>query len=232
MAIQVGDKLPEVKLKAVTSEGMKDVATGDLFGGKKVVLFALPGAFTPTCSAKHLPGFVAKADEIRGRGVDAILCLSVNDAFVMDAWGKAQGAGDKVVMVADGNAEFSRAVGLDFDGSNFGMGTRSQRYAMIVEDGVVLAIGGLRPVEPGHLEIKTMHTVAAARGRGLGRVVLEALVAEAADRGAHRLSLETGTHEAFEPARTLYASLGFEPCPPFGDYPASEHSVCMTRRLG
>jgi peroxiredoxin len=147
MAIQVGEKLPEVKLKAVTSEGTKDVATGDLFGGKRVVLFALPGAFTPTCSAKHLPGFVEKADEIKARGVDSILCLSVNDAFVMDAWGKAHGAGDKVVMVADGNAEFSKAVGLDFDGSNFGMGTRSQRYAMIVEDGVVKKLAVEKPMQ-------------------------------------------------------------------------------------
>jgi peroxiredoxin len=137
MAIQVGEKIPEVKLKAMTADGIKDVSTAELFGGKRVVLFAVPGAFTPTCSAKHLPGFVEHADAIRARGVDRIVCLSVNDAFVMGAWAKAQGVGEKVMLVADGNAEFSNAVGLAFDGSGFGMGTRSQRYAMIVQDGVV-----------------------------------------------------------------------------------------------
>ncbi len=147
MAIKVGEKIPDVKLKAATSEGMRDITTAELFGGKRVVLFALPGAFTPTCSAKHLPGFIEKADEIKGKGIDTIACLSVNDAFVMDAWGKAHGAGDAVLMLADGNGEFSRAVGLDFDGSNFGMGTRSQRYAAVVEDGVVKKLAIEKPME-------------------------------------------------------------------------------------
>jgi peroxiredoxin len=147
MAIKVGDKLPDVKLKTMTSDGIKDMSTGELFGGKRVVLFALPGAFTPTCSAKHLPGFVEQADQLRAKGVDRIVCLSVNDAFVMGAWGKAQGAGEKVLLVADGNAEFSNAVGLAFDGSGFGMGTRSQRYAMIVQDGVVKQLFVEKPME-------------------------------------------------------------------------------------
>jgi peroxiredoxin len=147
MAIKVGDKVPDVKLKTMTADGIKDMSTGELFGGKRVVLFALPGAFTPTCSAKHLPGFVEQADQLRAKGVDRIVCLSVNDAFVMGAWGKAQGAGEKVLLVADGNAEFSNAVGLAFDGSGFGMGTRSQRYAMIVQDGVVKQLFVEKPME-------------------------------------------------------------------------------------
>jgi peroxiredoxin len=147
MAIKVGDKLPDVKLKTMTADGIKDMSTGELFGGKRVVLFALPGAFTPTCSAKHLPGFVEQADQIRAKGVDRIVCLSVNDAFVMGAWAKAQGAGDKVLLVADGNAEFSNAVGLAFDGSGFGMGTRSQRYAMIIENGSVKQLFVEKPME-------------------------------------------------------------------------------------
>jgi peroxiredoxin len=147
MAIQVGDKIPEVTLKTMKPDGIQDVSTGALFGGRKVVLFAVPGAYTPTCSAKHLPGFIAKAGEIRARGVDEIVCLSVNDAFVMGAWGKAHDAGDKVTLVADGNGDFSRSVGLDFDGSNFGMGLRSQRYAAIVEDGVVTHLALEKPME-------------------------------------------------------------------------------------
>ncbi|TFG92535.1 MAG: peroxiredoxin [Myxococcales bacterium] len=147
MAIKVGDKVPDVKLKTMTADGIKDISTGELFGGKRVVLFALPGAFTPTCSAKHLPGFVEQADQLRGKGVDRIVCLSVNDAFVMGAWANAQGAGEKVLLVADGNAEFSNAVGLAFDGSGFGMGTRSQRYAMIVQDGVVKQLFVEKPRE-------------------------------------------------------------------------------------
>jgi peroxiredoxin len=147
MAIKVGDKLPDVKLKTMAADGIKDMSTGELFGGKRVALFALPGAFTPTCSAKHLPGFVEQAEKIRAKGVDRIVCLSVNDAFVMGAWAQAQGAGDKVLLVADGNAEFSNAVGLAFDGSGFGMGTRSQRYAMIVQDGVVEKLFVEKPME-------------------------------------------------------------------------------------
>jgi peroxiredoxin len=147
MAIQVGGKIPEVTLKTITADGLQDVSTAELFGGKKVVLFAVPGAFTPTCSERHLPGFIEKAEEIKAKGVDRIVCLSVNDAFVMDAWGKAQGAGDKVTMLADGNGEFSRAVGLDFDGSKFGMGLRSQRYALVVEDGVVTRLAVEEPMK-------------------------------------------------------------------------------------
>ncbi len=147
MAIKVGEKIPDVRLKAATSEGMRDITTAELFGGKRVVLFALPGAFTPTCSAKHLPGFIEKAADIKAKGIDTIACLSVNDAFVMDAWGKAHGAGDAVLMLADGNGDLSKALGLDFDGSKFGMGTRSQRYAAVIEDGVVKKLAIEEPME-------------------------------------------------------------------------------------
>ena len=137
MTIKVGDKVPSVKLKQMTPDGMKDVQTEDFFKGKKVVLFALPGAFTPTCSAKHLPGFKQLAGEIKGKGVDVIACLSVNDAFVMRAWAEDRAVGDDIAMLADGGAAFTDAVGLSFDASRFGMGKRSQRYSMIVDDGVV-----------------------------------------------------------------------------------------------
>lgn len=137
MAIQAGDQIPDVTLKAITSDGVNDLSTREFFAGKKVVLFALPGAFTPTCSAQHLPGFVKEAEQIKAKGVDAIACLSVNDFFVMEAWGKAHDAIGKIVLLADGNGQFSKAMGLDFDASGFGMGTRSQRYAAIVEDGVI-----------------------------------------------------------------------------------------------
>ena len=147
MPIREGEKLPDVTLKTMTADGIKDVSTRELFAGKRVVLFAVPGAFTPTCSAKHLPGFVEQANAILKKGVDRIVCLSVNDAFVMGAWGKAQNTGDKVMLVADGNAAFSDAVGLAFDGSGFGMGTRSQRYAMIVQDGVVKKLFVEKPME-------------------------------------------------------------------------------------
>ena len=137
MTIKVGDKLPAVTLTQATAEGPKPVTTDDIFKGRKVALFALPGAFTPTCSAKHLPGFKQLAGEIKGKGVDTIACLSVNDAFVMRAWAEDQAVGDDIVMLADGNGDFTKAVGLEMDGSKFGMGTRSQRYSMIVDDGVV-----------------------------------------------------------------------------------------------
>ncbi len=137
MTIKVGDKLPNVTVTLATAEGPKPVSTDELFGGKKVALFALPGAFTPTCSAKHLPGFKQHASDIKGKGVDMIACLSVNDAFVMRAWAEDQAVGDDIVMIADGGAEFSDAVGLSFDASRFGMGKRSQRYSMIVDNGVV-----------------------------------------------------------------------------------------------
>jgi peroxiredoxin len=138
MAIKAGDSLPaDLKLKEMGEGGPKDVSVGEIFKGKKVVLFAVPGAFTPTCSMKHLPGFVEKAAEIKKKGVDDIVCLSVNDAFVMGAWGKASSAGGKVRMLADGNGEFTRALGLELDASGFGMGKRSQRYALIAKDGKV-----------------------------------------------------------------------------------------------
>jgi peroxiredoxin len=137
MAIKTGDKVPSATLMQMKDGGPKPVKTDDLFSGKKVVVFALPGAFTPTCSAKHLPGFIQNASALKGKGVDAIACVSVNDAFVMGAWGDQQGAGDKVMMLADGNGDFTRAMGLELDASRFGMGPRSQRYAMIVDNGVV-----------------------------------------------------------------------------------------------
>jgi peroxiredoxin len=140
MTIQVGDRLPAVSLKQLTPEGIKDVPITELTSGKKVVLFAVPGAFTPTCSEKHLPGFIDLADDITARGVDAILCVAVNDPFVVSAWEKARNVGGKVKMLSDGNAEFTRALGLDFDGSAVGLGTRSRRYAMVVDDGVVKAL--------------------------------------------------------------------------------------------
>lgn len=140
MTIKVGDKIPSAKLRIMTGEGPKELTTDEVFKGKKVVLFALPGAFTPTCSVKHVPGFVQHADAIRAKGVDTIACLSVNDAWVMGAWGKDQNVGDRVMMLADGNAEFTRAVGLESDGSGYGMGLRSKRYAMVVENGVVKAL--------------------------------------------------------------------------------------------
>lgn len=136
MAIQEGEKLPEATMHVMRDGRPAAVTTADLFGGKKVVLFAVPGAFTPTCSQAHLPGYVANADKIKAKGVDDIVCVSVNDAFVMDAWGKA-GNADDLVMAGDGNADFTKALGLEMDGSGFGLGTRSQRYAMVVDDGVV-----------------------------------------------------------------------------------------------
>jgi len=156
MAIKVGDKIPSVKLKTMTKDGMKEMTSDEIFGKGKVVMFALPGAFTPTCSAKHLPGFIGKAGDIRAKGVDKIACLSVNDAFVMNAWAKDQNVGDSVLMLADGNADFTKAMGLEMDGSGFGMGTRSKRYAMVVQDGVVkhLAVEA-----PGAFEVSSAESV-------------------------------------------------------------------------
>lgn len=136
MTISKGDTLPNVKLVKATEAGPEQVQSGEYFAGKKVALFAVPGAFTPTCSAKHLPGYVEKAEELRAKGVDEIVCTSVNDPFVMGAWKKADGSED-ISFLADGNGEFAEAIGLTMDGSGFGLGTRSQRYSMIVEDGKV-----------------------------------------------------------------------------------------------
>lgn len=136
MTISKGDKLPDVALVKATAEGPDKVQSADYFAGKKVALFCVPGAFTPTCSAKHLPGYVEKAAELKAKGVDEIACTSVNDAFVLGAWNQAAGSED-ITMLADGNGDFAKALGLDADFSGFGMGTRAQRYSMIVDDGVV-----------------------------------------------------------------------------------------------
>jgi len=137
MTIQVGEKIPSLVLQHKTDEGVLDIGTDEIFSGKRVVLFALPGAFTPTCSAAHLPGYVVKADKLKEKGVDRIVCLSVNDAHVMKAWGDQQNVEGRIMMIADGSCHFTHAVGLELDRSEGGMGIRSQRYAMIVNDGVV-----------------------------------------------------------------------------------------------
>jgi len=140
MTIKAGERMPSGKLKTMTAEGPRDVATDDLFKGKKVVLFSVPGAFTPTCDAKHLPGFIQNAESLKGKGVDTIASMAVNDVFVMNAWGKHSNVGDKVLMLADGNGDYARALGLELDARGFGMGTRGQRFAIIVDDGVVTAV--------------------------------------------------------------------------------------------
>ena len=155
MTIKEGDKLPEVTLHHMTENGPTPITTSELFSGKKSVLFAVPGAFTPGCSMQHLPGFVSNSDEILSKGVDQIVCLSVNDAFVMDAWGKDKNA-EQLLMVADGNGDFTKALGLEMDGSGFGLGTRSQRYAMIVDDGKVTK---LAVEEPGKLEVSAAEAI-------------------------------------------------------------------------
>jgi peroxiredoxin (alkyl hydroperoxide reductase subunit C) len=156
MTIKVGDKVPAVTFRTMTADGPKELTSDEVFGGKKVALFALPGAFTPTCSAKHLPGYVQQADAIKAKGADTVACVSVNDAFVMGAWGADQGTGDKVLMLADGSAAFANAVGLEMDGTARGMGIRSQRYSMVVEDGVVTA---LNVEEPGKFEVSDADTM-------------------------------------------------------------------------
>lgn len=152
MTISTGDHLPDATFTVMTSDGPTKMTTQDVFGGKTVALFAVPGAFTPTCSAKHLPGYVEKAAELRAKGVDAIACTSVNDVFVMGAWGKDQGVGEDVIMLADGNGDFAAATGLEMDGSGFGMGKRSKRYSMIVKDGVVTE---LNIEEPGDFKVSS-----------------------------------------------------------------------------
>jgi len=140
MTIQVGDTIPSTTLSIMTEDGPSAVTTDEIFKGKKVALFGLPGAFTPTCSARHLPGFVANADALKAKGVDSIVCLAVNDAFVMGAWGKDQGVGDKVTLVADGSAQFTKAAGLELDLTERGLGLRCQRFSMVVDDGVVKSL--------------------------------------------------------------------------------------------
>jgi len=137
MTIHVGERIPAATLKHMTKEGPANITTADLFKGKTVVLFSVPGAFTPTCHAKHLPGFVNNFAAIKAKGVDTVACIAVNDVFVMDAWGKASGAGDQILMLADGNAEFAKALGLELDASGFGMGIRGKRFALVAKDGVV-----------------------------------------------------------------------------------------------
>ena len=156
MTIKVGDKIPSATLMQMKGGTPQPVKTDDLFSDKKVVLFALPGAFTPTCSAKHLPGFIQHSGEIREKGVDAIACLSVNDAFVMGAWGDQQGAGENVMMLADGNGDFTRALGLEMDATKFGMGKRSQRFSMVVDNGVVKQ---LNVEEPGSFSVSSAEHV-------------------------------------------------------------------------
>jgi peroxiredoxin len=140
MTIKVGDKMPAGTLTLVTNDGPQKVSAEEFFKGKKVVLFSVPGAFTPTCDAKHLPGFVEKAGDLRAKGVHTVACIAVNDAFVMKAWGKSQNCDGKVQMIADGNAEYTKALGLELDARGFGMGTRGQRFALIVDDGVVKSV--------------------------------------------------------------------------------------------
>lgn len=155
MAIQVGDKIPAATFKVMGAEGPKDMTSDEVFAGKKVVFFAVPGAFTPGCSMTHLPGFVVNADAIKAKGVDTIACMAVNDAFVMGSWGQAQNA-EEILMLADGNGEFTSAIGMELDASGFGMGTRCKRFGMIVEDGTVTYLG----VEaPGEIKASSAETM-------------------------------------------------------------------------
>ena len=158
MTIAVGDRVPDVEVRIMGAQGPEPVRTGDILGKGKVVLFAVPGAFTPTCSDHHLPGFVVRAEDLRAKGVDSVVCVSVNDAFVMGAWGKAQRVGDTVVMVADGNGTFTEAMGLVMDGSAVGLGQRSKRYAAILDDGVITALF----VETKGLDVSSVESVLAA----------------------------------------------------------------------
>ena len=156
MTIQVGDTLPSINLMTMTAEGPKPVSVSEISCGKKMVLFAVPGAFTPTCSVQHLPGFVERNKDLKDKGVDIVACVSVNDPFVMKAWGEDRNVGEDVLMLSDGNGEFTSAIGLEMDGSGFGLGTRSQRYAMIIEDGVVSALN----VESGPgLDVSSAETI-------------------------------------------------------------------------
>jgi len=153
MTINVGDKIPSVTLKQLTPEGVKEFTTDEIFGGKKVVLFAVPGAFTPACSQRHLPGYVDKAANLKEKGVDEIACVAVNDAFVMGAWGKEQKTEGKVRMLADGSSDFARALGLELDLTKGGLGIRSKRYAMVVDDGVVKSLSV--EAQPGQVEVSS-----------------------------------------------------------------------------
>jgi len=153
MTIQVGDKVPSATLRYLSPEGPKEITTDELFGGKKVALFAVPGAFTPACSQRHLPGYVDKAADLKAKGIDTIACVAVNDAFVMNAWGKSQNVGDRIMMLADGSGEFARAVGLELDARARGLGMRSLRYSMLVDNGTVRALNV--EAQPGQVEVSS-----------------------------------------------------------------------------
>ncbi|MDH3547094.1 MAG: peroxiredoxin [Gammaproteobacteria bacterium] len=156
MSIQAGEKMPAGKFGIMTDSGPGELSTDELFGSKKVVLVSVPGAFTPTCSKGHLPGYITQADALTGKGVDTIACMAVNDVFVMDAWGKDRGVGDKVIMLADGNGDYARALGLEMDASGFGMGMRGQRFAIVVDDGVATHVA----VEaPGQFEVSKAEAI-------------------------------------------------------------------------
>ncbi len=156
MTIKAGDKIPSITLRRPTADGMEEISTDDIFTAKRVVLFAVPGAFTPTCSQQHLPGFVAKVDDLKAKGIDTIACIATNDAFVMGAWANDHNVGDKVLMLSDGNGEFTKAMGLEFDLSGLGLGVRSQRYALVAENGV---IKDLQVEEGGQLEVSSAEKV-------------------------------------------------------------------------
>ncbi len=158
MTIKAGDRMPEGKFKTMGEKGPQDLTTAELFDGKRVVLFSVPGAFTPTCSAKHLPGYVELADKLRAKGIDTIACMAVNDVFVMNAWGKASNVAGKVLMLADGNGEYARALGLEMDGRGFGMGMRGQRFAIVVDKGVAKQVD----IEaPGQFKVSAAEAVLA-----------------------------------------------------------------------
>ena len=158
MTIKAGERMPAGKFKRMTKDGPKDMSTDELFKGKTVVLFSVPGAFTPTCDAKHLPGFVELADQIHAKGVNTIACMAVNDVFVMNAWGKSAGVGDKIVMLADGNGEYAKALGLELDAKGYGMGTRGQRFAIVVKDGVATRVD---VEEPGQFKVSAAEAILA-----------------------------------------------------------------------
>ena len=156
MTIKVGDKMPSGVLSHMTKDGPQKISTDQLFNGKKVVLFSVPGAFTPTCDAKHLPGYVQQTDALKAKGIDTVACMAVNDVFVMNAWGKASNVGDKVLMLADGNAEYSKALGLELNATGFGMGIRGQRFAIYADNGVVK---GLYVEAPGEFKVSSAEHV-------------------------------------------------------------------------
>jgi glutaredoxin/glutathione-dependent peroxiredoxin len=158
MTIKAGERMPAGKFKRMTKDGPKDLSTDELFKGKTVVLFSVPGAFTPTCDAKHLPGFVELADQIHAKGVNTVACMAVNDVFVMNAWGKSAGVGDKILMLADGNGEYAKALGLELDAKGYGMGMRGQRFAIVVKDGVATRVD---IEEPGQFKVSAAEAILA-----------------------------------------------------------------------